>query len=294
MALHLAVPNGNPWPKSWGIQVPVLNNNVPNVPPSKYQKTLKFAYNRDIRSFQKYYNKNISEVVCSGIPLPRSLSARCKLVTKLELYEHSQVRSKFYNLRSLKLGGLPQKKGCVKFVKGLIHHNKSLKEVWLDRYETMRVLSYDLKFPRQLGSFSLGLFDCPKEQMSKKLQFLKRYRNLKQIALCSTEPRQPQPRAIDVEAQSFLTFLESIFKKNSLKGIKLDLMDPKVAERSNMLNDFLLKKISQNDLESFDLRLTLTQVPQLDKTAKKILEQLDYFALSLDGAPLQSNSINIF
>src|ERR1700755_570886 len=102
MAFLLPIPNSNPWPKSWTVQLPILGNNISSPKPFRFQHTLKLAYNRDIRCFRKYYNKDITQVICSGITLPRILSSRCKNVKTLELYEHSQLRFKLSNLRTLK------------------------------------------------------------------------------------------------------------------------------------------------------------------------------------------------
>lgn len=289
MAFLLPIPNGNPWPKSWTVQLPFLGNNISNPNPSRFQHTLKLAYNRDIRYFRKYYNKDIKQIICSGITLPPILSSCCKNVKTLELYEHSQVRCKFSNLKTLKLGQLSQRKTSMKKIKRLVRCNKKLEEIWVDRDETLKPISNSMKCPRLMSSFSMGHSNRPKDQMKNGMRFLTRLPKLKQIALCSTEPPQSQQaREIDLEAQAFMGLLGSLFKKNNLKAIKLDVIDPLIVEKENMLNNFLMKKLNENTIDTFDLRLALRNLPVLNQMVQEFLGKIDYFALSIDGVPFQS------
>ena len=295
MAFLLPVPNGNPWPKSWSIQLPILGNNISNPKSSRFQQTLKLAYTRDIRSFRKYYNKNVKQVVCSGITMPRVVSARCKLVTTLELYEHSQMRSKLPNVKAIKFGQLSQRKGPMQTVKRLIRYNKNLEKAWIDRFETIEAVSSAMKCPRELNTFSLGVCNVSKEKMKEGLRFLTRHPKLKEIGLCSTEPLQVNPnRPIDKEAKAFASFIGSLMKKANLKSVKLDIMDPQVVQSNNMFNDFLLAKLNQTALEHFDIRLALTNPISPNQVLDQTLGRIDYFGLSLDGTSFQSKFLSSF
>jgi len=293
MAFLLPVPNGNPWPKSWAIQLPFIGNNLSNPRPSKYQQSVKLAYSRDIRTFRKYYNKNISQVVCSGIAMPRVVSSRCKLIKTLELYDHSQVRSSLHNLKCLKLGQIAQKKVPINTIKRLVRYNKNLKEVWVDQNETMKFIASNMKCPRQLLTFSIGLCNLSKDKMRDGMKFLNRHRKLKEIALCSTAPPATQARSINKESEAFTHLLTSLFKKSSLKAMKLDVADSEIVHNKHLLEIFLLKRIQEKSLENFDIRLALTQLPLLNQVVQEILGNIDYFALSINGSPFHSNNFPV-
>lgn len=289
MTFLLPVPNGNPWPKAWSIQLPILGNNISNLKPSKFQRTLKLAYSRDVRSFRKYYNKNVSQVVCSGLTMPRIVSARCKLVTTLELYEQSQMRTKLPNVKSIKFGQLSQRKGPMKTVKRLIRYNKNLEKAYIDRFETIEAISSAMKCPRELTSFSLGVCNVPKEKMREGLKFLMRHSKLKEVGLCSTEPLQANgQRSIEKETRAFEKFLGKLMNKPSLKAVNLDVMDPRVMQTENVFNDFVLSQLNQNSLEHFDIRFALTNPINSNMMLSQTLSQIDYFGLSLDGTAFQS------
>jgi len=294
MALHLSVPNGNPWPKSWAIQLPFVGNNLSSPQSSQFQRTLKLAYYKDIRIYRKYYHKNVSQVVCSGISMPRILSSRGKRIQSLELYENSQAKSLLYNLKSVKFGQVSQRKQSLKFIKRLVRYNKALREVWVDRDETMKAIESSLKFPRFLGTFSLGLCSVSKKKMKKAMKFLNRHQKLKEVALCSIEPQQQpqQIRSLSHEAEAFVQLITSLLKKTSLKALNLDIMDPQVIQKDGIFENFLIKQLQQRGLTNFDLRFALTALPVLTPAVQEMLSQIDYFALSINGSAFQSKYLS--